>query len=186
MEYTVCIVIKLVYKIYMPQDQRTMYFRLSVIINAVFILGALFVMMKYQVILASKPSFVFTSPHTTAFGPTETAQTLGQRQDTQSKPIGAIVGQVTEIKDSSILLEAYGTVDSKKTVTLSINESTEYFESSFPSAGGPPKQIAIQKTDIKVGDFVSALFESQVDINTQTAFTPKTISVLPPPEVLPK
>ena len=53
------------------------------------------------------------------------------------------------------------------------------------AGSGPPQQTAIQKTDIKVGDFISALFENQVDVHTQTIFIPKTINLLPPPQVLP-
>ena len=175
----------------MPHDQRTMYFRLSIIINIVFVLGALFVMMKYQVLFASKSSFSFTSPRTAIFRPAETAQTPGQQQATQSRKI--IAGKVIEIKDSNISLEAYGADGSKKAIALSTNESTKYFKLSFLSlssqsqtAGEPPKQTAIQKADIKVGDFISAVFESEVDINTQTTLTPETINILPPPQVLPK
>ena len=175
----------------MPHDQRTMYFRLSIIINIVFVLGALFVMMKYQVLFASKSSFSFTSPRTAIFRPAETAQTPGQQQATQSRKI--IAGKVIEIKDSNISLEAYGADGSKKAIALSTNESTKYFKLSFSSspdqsqtAGGLPKQTAIQKADIKVGDFISAVFESEVDINTQTTLTPETINILPPPQVLPK
>lgn len=175
----------------MSQDPRTMYFRISIIINVIFILGTLFVLMKYQVLFASKSNFAFTSPHTAVFRSAETAQTLGQQQATQSKRV--IAGKITEIKASAISLEAYGPDGSKKAVVLSANASTEYFKLSFLSppsqsqtAGEPPKKIAIQKTDIEVGDFISALFESEVDLSTQTTLTPKTINLLPPPQALPK
>lgn len=171
----------------MSQDLRTMYFRISIIINVIFILGTLFVMMRYQVLFALKPNFTFTSMRTAVLRPAETAQILGQQQDAQLRPI--IAGKITEIKESSISLEAYGPDGSKKSVVLSTNASTKYFKISFLSppdksqtSGEPPKQTAIQKTDIKVGDFISALFESQVDLDTQTTLTPKTINLLPPPQ----
>ena len=89
----------------MPHDQRTMYFRLSIIINIVFVLGALFVMMKYQVIFASKLSFTFTFPNTTIFRPVETAQIQGQQLDTQFKPI--IASYFENAKDKTEIIVSF-------------------------------------------------------------------------------
>lgn len=138
-------------------------------------------------LFALKPEFTLTSARTAVLRPAEIAQTLEQQQNAQSKPI--IAGKVTEISGNSISLDVYGADGSRKEAVLSVNESTKYLKTSFlspPEKGKtiaePPKEVAIQKTDIKIGDFISAIFESQIDLNTETVLTPKTINLLPPPQ----
>ena len=174
----------------MPPESRKIYFHISLIINVVFILGALFLLMKYQVLFGSKPNLMLTSPHSATFNKfAEPTQSPNQQPASQLRPF--LAGKVTDIKGTSISLDAYSADGSKKAVVFSVNESTKYFKiilasSGQPQAAGePPKPIVIQKIDIKVGDFISALFESPVDLNNNNILVPKTINLLPPPQILP-
>lgn len=117
----------------------------------------------------------------------------GQKQVDSSTPEPTVVttpqpkvilgGRVLATTDSTLSFELLN-IPPRKTIILTPGPHTNYFKVVSDPAEAS-KLMPIQKTDIKVGDYISAVFPSAIDINSQLLLNPDSINLLPPPPITP-
>lgn len=154
---------------------------ISVAVNIILIIGIGFFITKYQVLLLPKNNLSPSLPRNASVSAPVSASE-NKTAVSSGIPKNVLVGRITELKDTSLRMELIGD-DAKKTASLTLSETVQYFKLSLPNPQNsvPPKSESIQKNALKVGDFISAAFKDAVDVSSNAVLVPERINLLPPP-----